>query len=88
MRAVLFVPFLASGLWAQADGIELKDLLAVALNNNPEVAAAQKRYEASRQRPTQVSSLPDPMFSPGYKAAGDHGRAVGWELMSQAISAR
>ena len=69
-RALLLVPFLASGLWAQADRMELKDLLAEALNNNPEIAAAQKRYEASRQRPTQVSSLPDPMFSPGYNSSG------------------
>jgi outer membrane protein TolC len=69
-RALLLVPFLASGLWAQPDRMELKDLLAEALNNNPEIASAQKRYEASRQRPTQVSSLPDPMFSPGYNSSG------------------
>ena len=69
-RALLLVPFLASGLWAQPDRTDLKDLLAEALSNNPEIVAAQKRYEASRQRPSQVSSLPDPMFSPGYNSNG------------------
>ena len=60
----------ASGLWAQTDLTEAKDLLAEALSNSPEIAAAQKRYEASRQRPSQVSTLPDPMFSPGYNSSG------------------
>ncbi len=69
-RALLLVPFLASGAWAQADRLELKDLLAEALKNNPEIVAAQKSYEASRQRPTQVSSLPDPMVSAGYNSSG------------------
>ena len=67
-RALLLVPLLVSGLWAQGERKDLKDLLAEALNNNPEIVAAQKRYEASRQRPTQASSLPDPMFSPGYQS--------------------
>ncbi|MGC4055747.1 MAG: TolC family protein [Paludibaculum sp.] len=48
----------------------LKALLAEALNNNPEILASQKRYEAARQRPSQVSSLPDPMFSPGFASNG------------------
>ena len=69
-RALLLVPFLTCGLSAQTERIELKDLLAEALNNNPEVVAAQKRYEATRQRPSQVSALPDPMFSPGYQSSG------------------
>ncbi|QOY87651.1 TolC family protein [Paludibaculum fermentans] len=48
----------------------LKALLAEALSNNPEILASQKRYEAARQRPGQVSSLPDPMFSPGFASNG------------------
>lgn len=48
----------------------LRDLLAEALENSPEILAAQKRYEAARQRPGQASSLPDPMFSPGYNSNG------------------
>lgn len=57
-------------LYAQSDRTDLGDLLAEALRSSPEIAAAQKRYEASRQRPSQASSLPDPMFSPGYNSNG------------------
>lgn len=49
---------------------DLEQLLAEALRNNPEVLAARKRYEAARQRPSQASSLPDLMFSPGYASSG------------------
>jgi outer membrane protein TolC len=48
----------------------LKQLAAEALRRNPEILAAQKRYEAARQRPDAASSLPDPMFSAGYSSAG------------------
>jgi outer membrane protein TolC len=44
----------------------LPSLIQQALDNSPEILAAQKRYEAARQRPSQASSLPDPMFSPSY----------------------
>lgn len=57
-------------LFAQSDRTVLGDLLAEALRSSPEIAAAQKRYEASRQRPSQASSLPDPMLSPGYNSNG------------------
>ncbi len=56
---------------AQQASLKIDDLLAEALRNNPEILAAQKRYEAARQRPTQASSLPDPMFSPGYTSNGN-----------------
>ena len=44
-------------LFAQSDRTDLGDLLAEALRSSPEIAAAQKRYEASRQRPSQALSL-------------------------------
>lgn len=56
-------------LFAQ-DRLSLDTLLKQALDRNPEVLAAQKRYEAARQRPSQASALPDPMVSPGYNASG------------------
>ncbi|MFB3068735.1 MAG: DNA polymerase I, partial [Acidobacteriota bacterium] len=34
-----------------------------ALQNNPEIKSAERRWLGSEQRPTQVSTLPDPMFS-------------------------
>jgi outer membrane protein, heavy metal efflux system len=51
--------------------VSVRDLVSEALKNNPEVVAAQKRYEAARQRPTQASSLPDPMISIGYNSIGN-----------------
>ena len=48
----------------------LADVIAEALENNPDIAAAQKRYDAARQRPAQEGSLPDPMVSAGYSANG------------------
>lgn len=55
---------------AAQDKLDLAQLVTEALNSNPEILAAQKRYEAARQRPNQESSLPDPMFSPGYASNG------------------
>jgi outer membrane protein TolC len=45
-------------------------LVEEALRNNREILAAQKRYEAARQRPSQASSLPDPTVSVGYTSNG------------------
>ena len=50
--------------------IRINEMVEEALRVNPEILAAQKAVEAARQRPTQVGSLPDPMFSVGYAAAG------------------
>ena len=69
----------------QQSPLRLDGLVAEALSNNREILAAQKRYEAARQRPGQVSSLPDPMFSPGYSASGRPwpGAGLGTEPTSQ-----
>ena len=45
------------------DTIFLEELVKEALQENRDIRAAQKRYEASRQRPSIASSLPDPMLS-------------------------
>lgn len=50
--------------------VNLRDLTSEAMKNNPEIVAAQKGYESARQRPTQESSLPDPMVSLGYTSIG------------------
>jgi outer membrane protein TolC len=83
-RMLLGAVLAAGGLWGQAERTDLKELLAEALENNPEIVAAQKRYEASRQRPSQVSSLPDPMVSPGYNSSGRPwpGAGLGTEVTS------
>jgi outer membrane protein TolC len=61
--------------WAAAQTpekrISLRELTSEAMANNPEIVAAQKKYEAARQRPTQESTLPDPMISVGYASVGN-----------------
>jgi len=85
MRLMAFMAICSTSLFCQSETTDLGALLAAALQSNPEILAAQKRYEASRQRPTQVSSLPDPMFSPGYNSNGRPwpGAGLGKEPLSQ-----
>jgi len=52
------------------DRMLLQPLITEALKNNPEILAAQKRYEAARQRPSQAASLPETMLSLGYASTG------------------
>src|SRR5262245_4128151 len=59
-------------VFAQAPSrLVLADVVAEAIAQNPEIAAAQKRYDAARQRPVQERSLPDPMLSAGYNSSGN-----------------
>jgi outer membrane protein TolC len=51
--------------------VPLADLVAEAVAAHPDITAAQKRYDAARQRPVQERSLPDPMISAGYNASGN-----------------
>jgi Outer membrane efflux protein len=41
----------------------LKDLLNEAERNNPQIAATRQGWEAAKQIPSQVSTLPDPQFT-------------------------
>jgi outer membrane protein TolC len=54
----------------QESRLSLRELTSEAIRSNPEILAAQKGYEATRQRPSQESSLPDPMISLGYVSVG------------------
>jgi len=69
---------------AQESRLSLRELTAEAIKNNPEIVAAQKGYEAARQRPTQESSLPDPMISLGYTSVGNPlpGAGLGSQVLS------
>ncbi|HZT69391.1 MAG TPA: TolC family protein [Terriglobia bacterium] len=71
-RRILIALVLAIPAVAQTSElrVSLRDLTSEAMKNNPEIVAAQKGYEASRQKPTQESSLPDPMVSLGYTSIG------------------
>lgn len=58
--------------FAQAPArMPLADVVAEAVAKNPAIAAAQRRYDAAKQRPVQERSLPDPMVSAGYNASGN-----------------
>jgi outer membrane protein, heavy metal efflux system len=46
----------------EATKVALPDLLAVALGENPEIRAADARYQSMLQRPIQEGTLPDPML--------------------------
>lgn len=50
--------------------LTLPHLTSEAMKSNPEIVAAQKNYEAARQRPTQEGSLPEPMVSFAYASVG------------------
>lgn len=68
---LLIVSFAATPAAAQTPPrVALAEVVADALAKNPEIAAAQSRYDAARQRPAQERSLPDPMVSAGYSSSG------------------
>ena len=80
-RAVVLALFSVA---AYPEELRLKDLVSEVLRRNPEVLAAQKSYEAARQRPTQEGSLPDPMVSLGYTSVGNPlpGAGLGSQVLS------
>ncbi len=71
---------------AAENPLRLEEVTREALAHNPEILAAQKRYEAARQRPTQASSLPDPMLSVGYNSVGSPlpGKGIGTDPVANA----
>lgn len=48
----------------------LSDLLAEAEKNNPQIEAARRAWQAAKQVPTQVSTLPDPQFTLQHVSVG------------------
>src|ERR1700746_1586076 len=62
--------FLLAIIAGQALAQPLPSLVDEALRSNREILAAQKKYEAARQRPAQESSLPDPTVGLGYTSNG------------------
>jgi cobalt-zinc-cadmium efflux system outer membrane protein len=50
--------------------IPLSELLAEAEKNNPQMEAARQGWQAAKQVPTQVSTLPDPQFNLQHVSVG------------------
>lgn len=59
----IFIGWLGSGL---AFTQTIDDYFKIASENNPELKAKHKEFEAALQRVSQVNTLPDPTFSFGY----------------------
>ena len=55
----LLLSILVSAAYS-ADALRLRDLLQAARGANPDIRAAEARYQAMRQRPIQEATLPDP----------------------------
>jgi outer membrane protein, heavy metal efflux system len=51
-------------------GTPLSELLAEAEKNNPQIEAARQGWQAAKQVPTQVSTLPDPQFNLQHVSVG------------------
>ena len=64
MRKLLIISILFFAF--SAKGQSINDYFIIATENNPELKAKYKEFEASMQRIPQVSSLPDPNLSMGY----------------------
>ena len=83
-NAILALAVLVLPVAGHESPLTLRALVSEVLHSNPDVVAAQKSYEASRQRPTQQSSLPDPMISLGYVSVGNPlpGAGLGSQVLS------
>jgi len=73
----LSVPLFQDTVFAQESSAEhyatptgLSDLLAEAEKNNPQIEAARQNWQAAKQVPTQVSTLPDPQFTLQHLSVG------------------
>jgi cobalt-zinc-cadmium efflux system outer membrane protein len=61
---LLLVPF-SSLAQSETPRLNVDQLVEEALQNNPEILAAKKKWEAYKERIPQASALEDPMFSFG-----------------------
>lgn len=61
----LFILIPLSSLARSEEVTKLDQLIEEALENNPEILGAQKRWEAFKERVPQARSLPDPMLGVG-----------------------
>jgi outer membrane protein, heavy metal efflux system len=74
---ILFSVVLAARAFAQESPTShtgsitpLSELLAEAEKNNPQIEAARQGWQAAKQVPTQVSTLPDPQFNLQHVSVG------------------
>jgi cobalt-zinc-cadmium efflux system outer membrane protein len=77
ISVILFSVVLAARAFAQESPrshtgsiTPLSELLAEAEKNNPQIEAARQSWQAAKQVPTQVSTLPDPQFNLQHVSVG------------------
>src|SRR6267143_5120366 len=77
ISVILLSAVLAGNVFAQESKsshahvvIPLADLLQEAEKNNPQIEAARQGWQAAKQVPTQVSTLPDPQFNLQHVSVG------------------
>lgn len=77
ISVILFVAVLGGIAFAQepasshaGTATPLSDLLAEAEKHNPQIEAARQNWQAAKQVPTQVSTLPDPQFNLQHLSVG------------------
>lgn len=87
-RIVLCICFLVAGysvLFAE-NARDVNSFIAEAVQNNPELKAAQKRFEAADARITQSASLNDPMLEFEYDRIGVDKEMSGEPMKSVTVS--
>ena len=62
-RAAAISPQLPQLQAAEGRVVTLDELVTEALDRNPEILAAGRKFDAATKRPSQVSTLPEPKFS-------------------------
>src|SRR6267154_3284199 len=75
ISVILLFAVLAGKVFAQESShagtvTPLSELLAEAEKNNPQIEAARQGWQAAKQLPTQVSTLPDPQFNLQHVSVG------------------
>ncbi len=68
----------------EMDRYGLQELIEEATEMNPEILAAKSRWEAAKNVPSRVGSLPDPVLMAGMRNVGFDGITYGEEMMSMA----
>src|SRR5437870_8537507 len=85
VSVILLSVVLAAHAFAQESPIShtgsvtpLSELLAEAEKNNPQIEAARQGWQAAKQVPTQVSTLPDPQFNLQHVSVGSPRPCAGY----------
>jgi cobalt-zinc-cadmium efflux system outer membrane protein len=62
---VLFIILCTSAAWPETPRLSVEELVKEAMQNNPEILAAQKKWEVFKAKVPQASALEDPMLGFG-----------------------